>query len=95
MQFILGVRYALFSKINFSGKIKPTVCCLKAVSIFYCDKILAEQQVVKLQLHINALNEVLKENVLRSCLKIECLELYKGQGKVNQIQSYFKLLKTK
>ncbi len=31
---------------------------------FFCDKILAEQQLVKLQLHIKVLNEVLKQNTL-------------------------------
>ncbi len=31
---------------------------------FYCDKVLAEQKVFKLRLHIAALNEVLKENRL-------------------------------
>ena len=31
---------------------------------FYCDKIIAEQKVFKLQLHILALNQLLKENTL-------------------------------
>jgi|GEM_PF-6819984 len=31
---------------------------------FFCDKIIAEQQVFKLQLHLAALNQLLKENVL-------------------------------
>jgi hypothetical protein len=31
---------------------------------FYADKVIAEQQVFKLQLHLAALNQVLKENTL-------------------------------
>lgn len=31
---------------------------------FFCDKIIAEQQVFKLQLHLAALNQLLKENIL-------------------------------